>query len=204
MTKYLVMDVETSDLFDFTKPADAIGQPRLCEAALLFVNDALEIERTIDHLIKPEGWLLRDDSEAARVNGLTQQRLEAEGVPVREIARDYGAAIDERRLIVAFNAPFDIKMMRAELRHSGYPDRYMQTRYMCVMQGCRKLVNAKTAAGRSKVPTMDEACIHFGFEQEPKPHRAIHGATRALNILRALRDQNMMPPVKDPYDKKSK
>lgn len=200
--KYLVMDAETSDLFDYTKPADAIGQPRLCETAMLFVDDDLKVEREIIALIKPEGWVLRDDSEAARTNGLTHEQLEKDGQPVREIAREYGAAIDERRVVVAFNALFDIKMMRAELRHCGYPDRFMQTRYMCVMQGSRQLVDARTAAGKKKAPNLDEACAFFGLEPEPKPHRAIHGARRALEILQHLHSRGAMPVVKDPYDKK--
>ena len=202
--KYLVMDLETDSLFDFTKAADAPGQPRLCEISMLFVDEQLEIEREITNLIKPEGWTIDETSEGFQVNQITQKQLEADGVPSRDMAREYGSAIDERRIIVAFNAPFDIKMMRAELRRAGFPDRYMQTRYICVMQGCRSLVDARTETGKKKVPTMDEACIFFGFEPEAKPHRAAPGATRALWILRALRDRGMFPAFKDPYDRPAK
>lgn len=200
--KYIVLDVETNDLFDYTKPADAPGQPRLCDIAMHFLDDDMQVERTVNHLIKPEGWVIDPTGEANRVNGITMEMLEAEGVPVRDVVREYGAGIDERRIVVAFSAPFDIKMMRAELRRSNYPDRYMQTRYICLMQGSRKIVNAKTDAGKNKVPSLDQACIHFGFEPEPKPHRAIQGADRALWILRALRDLGAVPAYKDPYEKK--
>lgn len=202
--KYLILDCETSHLFDYTKPADAPGQPRLCEIAMHFVTHDMTLERSIVSLIKPVGWTFDDAGEAAAVNGLTHARLDAEGVPATEIMREYGAAIDERRIIVSFGALYDTKVMRAELRHAGYPDRYMQTRYICLMQGCRKLVDARGASGRKKAPNLEEACKFFGLEPEPKPHQAIHGADRARQILIALHERGEMPAPTDPYEKHSK
>ena len=36
--KYVVIDTETSGLFDFSKPADAEGQPRLASLAMVFLD----------------------------------------------------------------------------------------------------------------------------------------------------------------------
>ena len=77
----------------------------------------------------------------------------------------------------------------------------MQTRILDVMQGCRKMVGAKTKDGKSKAPSLVEACDFFGIEREKLPHRALGGARAVLHILRKMRDAGQMPFYKDPYDK---
>lgn len=203
MTEYIIADTEGSGLFDYKKPADAPGQPRMAAAGLIMCNEALEIESEHAFLIRPDGWTFDDECEAAKVNGLTHARLMAEGVDVRVPLRLYGDAIDQRRIVVGFNAPHDLKTFRAELRYVGFPDRFMQTRHLCVMQGCRRIVDARTEAGKKKAPKLAEACAYFGIEQAAG-HTGIGDAHSALAILRKLRDLGQMPPYTDPYDRGSK
>lgn len=199
---YLALDTEGSGLFDYTKPADAPGQPRLAGLGLILLGPDLEEQERHSFLIKPDGWIFDDHSEAAAVNGLTHQRLMDEGVPVKQALRLYGEALDARRIVVAHNALHDLKMMRAEMRLVGYPDRFMETRYICTMQGSRQAVDARTADGKKKAPKLEEACAFFGIELEQKgAHTGIGGAERAAAILRHLRDRGEMPSYKDPYDK---
>ncbi len=200
---YICVDTEGNGLFDYKKPADAPGQPRMAAVGLILCNEALEIEEEHGFLIKPEGWTFDDESEAAKVNGLTHARLMAEGVDVREPLRLYGAAIDQRRIVVGFNVSHDLKTLRAELRYVGFPDRYMQTRYIDCMNGCRKQVDARTADGKKKAPKLAEACTYFGIEQD-SGHTGIGDAHSALAILRKLRDLGQMPAFTDPYDRGSK
>jgi DNA polymerase-3 subunit epsilon len=198
---YLVLDTETSGLMDFKKPADAAGQPRVCQVGLIFVDNDLVVEREIEHLIKPNGWTLDNEGEAAKINGLTQEKLEAEGVDIREVLREYGSAIDERRIVVGHNCSFDMKLMRAELRFAGFPDRFMQTRNICTMWGSRDIVGIPAANGKGfKIPKLSEACVFFGIEQ-PDSHSALADARSALQILRCLRTAGEFPAFKDPYDK---
>jgi len=189
---------------DFKKPADAAGQPRVCQIGLIFVDKDLVTEREVEHLIKPNGWTLDNEGEAAKVNGLTQEKLEAEGVDIRDILREYGSAIDERRIVVGHNCSFDMKLMRAELRFAGLPDRYMQTRSLCTMWGSRDIVGIPAKNGRGfKIPKLAEACAHFGIEQ-PASHSALADARSALEILRRMRDAGEMPAFKNPYDDRPK
>jgi len=203
--KYLATDTEGSGLFDFTKPADAPGQPRLAAIGMILADENLtELERH-GFLIRPDGWIFDDRSEAAKVNGLTHERLMDEGIPVKEALRIYGDAIDARCIIVGHNILHDLKMMRAEARIAGLPDRFMQTRYICTMQGSRQIVDARTVDGKKKAPRLEEACAFFGIEVEEKgAHTGIGGAERALQILRHLKDRGEMPSFKDPYDKEPK
>lgn len=201
--KYAVIDTEGSGLFDYTKPTDAPGQPRMASFGLILTDENLEIESEHGFLIKPNGWRFDNFSDAAKINGLTHERLLAEGLDVREPLRLYGDAIDQRRIVVGFNVPHDLKTLRAEARYVGFPDRYMQTRYICVMQGCRQLVDARTADGRKKAPRLEEACKFFGIER-PEGHAALPDAHNALSILRKLRDAGQFPAFTDPYEKGKK
>jgi DNA polymerase III epsilon subunit-like protein len=202
---YIAVDTEGSGLFDYTKPADAPGQPRLAAIGMILADENLGETERHSFLIRPNGWFFDDHSEAARVNGLTHERLMDEGIDVKTALRIYGDAIDNRRIVVGHNILHDLKMMRAEARLAGFPDRFMETRYICTMQGSRQIVDARTADGKKKAPKLEEACAHFNIEAEEKgAHTGIGGAERALEILRRLRDLGAMPAFKDPYDKGKK
>jgi DNA polymerase III epsilon subunit-like protein len=199
------LDTEGSGLFDFTKPADAPGQPRLAAIGMILADETLAEQERHGFLIKPDGWIFDDHSEAAAVNGLTHERLMDEGISVKEALRIYGDALDARCIIVGHNVLHDLKMMRAELRLVGYPDRFMETRYICTMQGSRQIVDARTADGKKKAPRLEEACAHFGIPLEERgAHTGIGGAERALEILRRVKAMGAMPAFKDPYDKGQK
>jgi DNA polymerase III epsilon subunit-like protein len=171
---------------------------------MIFCADDLTVEEEHAFLIKPDGWTFDNDSEAAKVNGLTHERLMDEGVPAAEALRIYGAAIDARRIVVGWNVMHDLKMLRGELRSVGFPDRYMQTRYLCAMQGSRKTVDARTDDGRKKAPKLAEACAFFGIDQGDDGHTGIGDARSTLAILLKLRERGEMPAYVDPYDKGSK
>jgi DNA polymerase III epsilon subunit-like protein len=202
---YIATDTEGSGLFDYYKAADAPGQPRLAAIGMILVDENLNETERHSFLIKPNGWVFDNSSEAAQVNGLTHERLMDEGIDVKTALRIYGDAIDNRRIVVGHNVLHDLKMMRAEMRMAGFPDRFMQTRYICTMQGSRQIVDARTADGKKKAPRLEEACAFFGIDLEEKgAHTGIGGAERALQILRHLRDRGEMPAFKDPYEKGSK
>lgn len=198
---YAIIDTESSGIFDYKKPADAPGQPRMASFGMILANEELEIEAEHGFLIRPDGWTFDDTGDAAKINGLTHERLMDEGVDVKEALRLYGDAIDKRRIIGAFNAPHDIKLLRAEFRYVGYPDRYMQTRYVCAMQGCRKIVDARTPEGKKKAPKLEEAVTHFGIKVPGDLHAALPDAHKAFEILKHLHALGEFPAYKDPYDK---
>ena len=199
MTLHLVIDCETTGLFDYTKPADAPGQPRLCQLGMIWLDDDLKTLAEAEYIIKPDGWQITE--EATRINGWTQDMLEEHGGPILPALAQYAEAIDKRNVIVGFNAAYDIKLMRGELRRAKMEDRYMQTRSLDVMQGCRRIVGATTKTGKNKVPSLEQACDFFEIEREKLPHRALGGARATLHILRKMRELGKMPLYKDPYDK---
>lgn len=119
--KFLVIDTETTGLFDFKQPADADGQPRLASVAFVLADEAGGEIMAVKRLIKPDGWEMPD--EAFKVNGLSTEFLDANGVPVLTVLEEYEGFIRNGMIVIAFNAQFDTKVMRAEMRRAGRPDR---------------------------------------------------------------------------------
>lgn len=201
MPHYLIVDCETSGLFDYSNAADAPGQPRLAQLGLIHVGTDMKIEAEHEFLIKPEGWEM--SAEASEKTGLTTEHLKEHGMPIADALAMYRAAIAARRVIVGFNVQFDLKMCRAELRRAAFEDQYLETRNLCVMWACRAMVAVRGANGAVKIPKLEEACAFFGIPQ-PKAHSALADAHSAYQIMQKLVERGALPEPKSPYDKKAK
>lgn len=201
MPHYLFLDTETSGLFDYSKPADAPGQPRAAQIGMVFVNPAFEIEAEHEFLIRPEGWEM--EAEATKVTGLTTEHLKANGVQIAEALQLYASGITARRVVAGFNCQFDLKQMRAEMRRAGMEDHYLQTRNLCLMWATRAIVGARGANGAVKIPTLKEACDFFGVEQ-PQAHSALADARSAYHLMLKLVERGALPEPKSPYDQPPK
>jgi hypothetical protein len=57
----------------------------------------------------------------------------------------YCAAIDEGRVVVAYNAHHDLKIMRGELRRAGRDDLFAKTRNICAMRAFAKAFHVRRA-----------------------------------------------------------
>lgn len=188
---YAVIDTETSGLFDFSKPADAEGQPRLASFAVVKLDADLTVEGTHEYLVKPDGWTLTD--EVMKINGLTMKQLEEEGRPVADILKFYTALIERGYVIVAFNAQYDTKIMRGEMRRAGVPDLFETTPNICAMRAAVEIVKAPKANGKGyKLPKLSEACAYFGIEQTEQ-HSAMADAYASAEIFKKLKALSVCP-----------
>lgn len=177
-------DTETSGLFDFSKPADAPGQPRLAALSLVKCTPGFAITDQKLFYIKPDGWTMEPGAQA--VNGLSQEFLLEHGMPITEALDAYEAVIKEGRAFIAFNAQFDTKVMRAEFRRAGRPDFFESTPNLCVMRKCIGVCKIPKANGRGyKFPKLAEAMAHFKLPQ-PEAHTAAGDALSAVMIARML------------------
>lgn len=196
---FLVIDTETNGLFDFSQPADAPGQPRLAHLAMIFLDASGAEERRDDIYVRPDGWSMT--AEATKVNGLTDEFLAANGEDVREALAAYRDAIVSDRVIVAFNAQYDCKVMRGEFRRASLPDFFEQTRNICVMRPMTKICRIPHA-GRPglKFPNLGEALAHFGHERTGA-HQAMSDAEGAATIFRELMIRDLLPVASVHYAK---
>lgn len=194
MPKYAIIDTETNGLPIYKKPdgspmpADDECQPRLAQLALILTDEDFNIESKFDGYVRPNGWAMTP--EATEKNGLTDEFLNEHGKPVEEVLGAYQNAIQEGRIIVAFNAQMDCKIMRGELRRSGLDDLFEQTPNICVMRG---------AAGRGMRPDGKktwpklEHCVAFLKIESGAPHKADNDAEAARQLAMYLRKFGALP-----------
>jgi len=195
--KYVALDTEGSGLFDYTKPADAEGQPRLAELAMIFVNDDLEVEGTYQAYVQPDGWEMQQG--ATKANGLTTEFLREKGVAVADVLCAYSAAINEGRIVVAHNSQHDLKQLRGELRRAGMPDLFEQTANFCTMRALTDVCRILNARGNGwKWPKLSEACVHFGLDIFGD-HTAMTDARAVLLLMREMKKRGMLPEPKVHY-----
>lgn len=190
--KYAVIDTEGSGLFDFKRPADAEGQPRLAELVMIFLDDSLQVESEYQAYVRPDGWEMSPGATA--VNKLTTEFLIENGRPIVDVLADYTAAIVGERVIVAHNAQHDCKTMRAELRRAGLPDLFEQTKNICTMRALTDVCCIPPAGGRGgyKFPKLSEACVYFDFPILGD-HSALNDARAALQLFRKIVELGVCP-----------
>ena len=198
--RYLILDTESNGLFDYKKPADADGQPRMASIAMIFCNDQLEVEREYTAFIRPNGWTMTAD--ATRVNGITDEFLNEHGVEISEALNEYTSAVDNGAITVAHNVSHDAKMLRAELRRAGMDDRFERAPNICTMRGLTDVCKIPPRGNRGgyKWPSLSEACVFFHME-EFGDHTAMADARACLELLRKMKDLGVMPEAAVHYQK---
>ncbi len=186
--RYLLIDCETSGLFDFSKPADGLEQGRLAQLAVILCESApgFEITRKVDFYVKPNGWLMSPD--ATRVNGITDEFLAEHGHDVRHVLDFYEKAIMEGRTVVAFGAQFDCKVMRGEFRRAGRNDLFEVTNNLCLMRIMTAICKIPQKNGRGlKWPKLEEAMAYFEFPFEVT-HRATNDVAAVYKLLHGINE----------------
>ncbi len=196
--KYLVIDTETNGLMDYKRPADAPGQPRLAEFAGLLVDDAGEIEQEYQRYIRPpmleDGpeWLMTEETTA--INGITNQALWNDGVPVEEVLNWYATHILSGRAIVAFGAQFDCKFMRAEFRRAAMDDLFERTPNICLMRSAKPFASqigreiVKADGSNKGWPKLSDFAAFCGVPMGSKEHGGLEDARVAALCFRYMLD----------------
>lgn len=200
-TKALVLDTETTGLHvripGEVVAADDPRQPRMAGISMaLFDADGAEL-KMFDTLIKPDGWTMpQGPHSAGEANGLTDEQLTAEGRPIADVLPIYNAMLDEADFIVAYNAPFDLKIIRGELRRGGLPDRYGEKPVFDVLPTCRTLLKGKLPKGMRC--TLKNAHLHFIGEDFEGAHTSLADMRAAHRLFKHICGLNLMVPQRQP------
>lgn len=197
--KFAILDAETNGLPDYKKPADDPCQPRLAALGVIMVEvkeaigviQAPEIVVQAEHefLVKPDGWMM--EAGASAINGLTTERLLAEGIDLRDVLRKYTTLIEAGYVVVAYGAQHDCKILRGELRRCGLPDHFEETPNICLMR-CAQPLKVPKANGKGGWPQLDDVLRFVGAEPEPKPHGALVGARCALAVFTDFKKRGVL------------
>lgn len=197
--KYLVLDTETSGLFDFSKPADADGQPRMASIAMIYLDADLNITKESLHYVRPVGWEMSEG--ASKINGLTTEWLLENGELVEVPLQEYCLAVDQGLIVVAFNSQYDTKILRGELRRLGIDDRFESTPNVCVMRAATNVCKIPGKYGKFKWPKLSEAAVFFGIDQT-EAHTALDDTRVTVGVMKKLVEINALPEPEVHYAKK--
>lgn len=220
MPRYLVFDTETTGLHLYAKrgeppiPADAPGQPRMCSFTGIPLNDKLEpIDADIlSALIKPavvDGKAEWEVSEgASAVNNITTEMCIRAGIPVEDVLRVWTQYITDGWVPIAWNAQFDTKIIRGELRRAGMPDLFEQTLNICAMKAsteiCKIPPTGKMMASNRyafKQPKLQEAYQHFFGEPFADAHSSLADSHATVRIVQELAKLGKLPEPSILYSK---
>lgn len=203
--KVCIFDIETTGLFEFKLPADHPSQPRVAQLAAALFDDDGVLYDYFKSPIKPDGWTMPADLAEKMGHGLTQEFLEANGVPIREALERFIPLHDAADLLAAYGVDFDLKGLRGELRRAGFPDHYGEKQKFCVMRACTphcKIppTEAMMATGRKtfKTPNLTEAAgIMLGAKHEGA-HDAGADVRMAARLFFHLVKLGSGPTIKPP------
>ncbi len=118
----LFFDTETTGIpRNYSAPtSDLANWPRLVQLAWLITDDKGDEIKSVEHIVKPEGFTIPDD--AARVHGISTERAMGEGVDLKTVLAAVAPDLEQADLLVAHNIQFDEKILGAELLRNGYAD----------------------------------------------------------------------------------
>lgn len=204
---YMVFDTETTGLPVRAPrgappvPADDPRQPRMASFAAV-ITDAMgnPLARRKDY-VRPDGWTMayfdrlaiaEGKRPASEINGLTDDFLHANGIPVEEILGFYSAAILRGIIPIAFNKLFDLKIMRGELRRAGMPDLFEQTRAICAMAALDPYAAEGLCMSRPGFVKLSVACEFFGITNADA-HDAMGDADATAEIVAILIRDGRLP-----------
>lgn len=172
--RMVVFDTETTGI-DFKRD-------RIIEIGAVSLENGAEAG-CMDLLLRlPEGRRL--DPFITGLTGITQERLEAEGVGDEEAARAFTALLEgaERPLIAAYNAQFDLNFLFYLLRPWGLAEALKKPRFLDALTVYRDR--------RDYPHKLENAIAAYGLgDRAVNSHRAVDDARAAALLLEAMAEE---------------
>lgn len=175
-----MFDTETSGVFSKKMTELDPRAPHMASLAVLGFTDDLQTEVfSFYKLIRPDGWVMPE--EASKVNGLTHEQLEREGIPLVQAFLETEEIFMTSNVVAGFNVSFDFRILHTECLRlkRDHPIDRQKTR--CLMLAMADVIREPTAWGDFAWPKLTKAfkyCYGVDFE----------GAHDALSDVRATRD----------------
>jgi len=180
---YLFFDTETNGLpkkWD-ARVHDLDNWPRLVQIAWTHYDENRNKLAEHCYIIKPEGFTISE--ETAKINRITQERAEKEGVPLKYALRMFAMTLKQTKFLVAHNISFDKSVVGSELIRLGAEDVYdefKEIERICTMHSTTKFCNIPGNHG-PKWPKLSEL-----FEKL-NPGEAVsedlHDAMEDVNVM---------------------
>lgn len=163
-TMYLFFDTETTGLpRNWKAPVQQVDNwPRLIQIAWLIYNEAGELLKEQQYIIKPNGFTI--PKEASNVHGITTERAIQEGVPLTGVLQEFNHDISAVNSLVAHNMSFDEKIVGAEFIRGAFQTALFKRPRLCTMLASIDFCNIPGRYG-NKWPKLSELHIKlFGAD----------------------------------------
>ena len=198
----IVIDVETTGLptsrgfgkgFADFRHLPAYDRARVVQASWLVCDDGLAVLKTRDFLVRPDGFVVHEDS--TRIHGISHERAVAEGVPIGDVLDALHADLLGGGALVAHNADFDTNVLKSEMHRAGRADclaAFSEAPVVCTMlatvDACRLEFKGGPWLGgpRYKFPKQSELYERFVGGEMSGAHNSLHDVTNLLEILRRM------------------
>lgn len=168
----LFFDTETNGLpRDYSAPAtDVDNWPRLTQIGYRVHKPDGKLIKSRMWIVKPDGFEIDNNSEAAKITGITQERAMSEGIDLHTVLTAFNDELKKASFLIAHNIRFDQKVIHAEFIRAEIDTHsiYMIPK-ICTMRASTNFCQLPTPRRRGtyKWPTNEELHIKLfgkGFE----------------------------------------
>lgn len=179
----LIYDTETTDKYNFKAPPLDPSQPRMVSLAALGLTDDGKDEIAMFYgIVRPDDFKIDNNSQAARVNGITHEYAMAYGMNGTAIMNCFLRLWLEAKVAIAFNNKFDNAIIDSELERRTPDHRHLfdKDRSRCAMMAasaCMKMPNRYGYEGYAW-PKLEEAYAWLFNQKMENAHNAM-GDVRA-------------------------
>lgn len=181
----LVIDTETTGMWNFKKPDNEPGQPRMVEVSAVLRQG--HRERAVVSLLLTDALQVSMEEEAAKVHGITPEDLSSMGVHSFRVCALLKQMIGLADRLVGHNVSFDMKIIAREFAVHGTEVEWPETK-ICTMRSAAAPV-ANKSGEKNTWPRLERAykvlVDENGFSNA---HSALADTMACLAILRALEE----------------
>lgn len=187
---YLFGDTETTG---FAKKGSCVqeGQARICQLALLLVDENRNTVAEFSALIKPDGWIISDG--AYETHGKSMEDCERYGLPIASAYGAFDCFAKRAGLFVCHNMNFDWRLLEIE---AAYGQKTLpQIQKFCTMKAATPVCKLPGRYGDFKWPKAIEALqILCDRDIGDDAHDAMHDTRACKDIFFALMDKGIINP----------
>ena len=188
---YLFFDTETTGLPKHwgAPVTDLNNWPRLVQLAFVLTDAAGSVLQQTDIIVKPDGYTI--PVEASRIHRITQEKAEAEGIPLSDAVELFRDALVKSKYLVAHNISFDEKIMGCEFLRLG-KDNPMPTRKgLCTMKESTNYCAIPGARGGYKWPKLQELHMRLFKTTFDEAHNAAADIGATVKCFFAMKEKHI-------------
>jgi len=195
MTKTLFFDTETSDLLKKGKPNSHPDQPHMAQLAFILYDEKTKIEiNSGKFYIKPEGWKM--GYYASQVNGLTDEFLESNGLPLKQVVTLFNSCLKLADSVVAHNLEFDLNILEIAGIRSKTKIKW-PAKQLCTMKASTHICQLPMKNRKKfKFPKLKEAYHYFFNVEFDNAHDAMADIRATKDIFHKLRQLETVNQIK--------